>query len=249
MRATDLELAYAGHLALCCTDFTIPWGAITVLIGSNGSGKSTLMNAVAGLVSPVRGSLAVAGVARDEARPSVAYVLQATDADELLPVTVAEVVTMARFARRGLLGRLDATDRAAVAAAIEAMELESVSERRLSELSGGQRQRALVAQGLAQGAEILLLDEPMTGLDIVSRQRILEVMRAERDRGRAVVMATHDLADARLADHVVLLAGRVVAEGPPERVLEPENLRAAYGHRYLALDEQLGIVDDHHHHG
>ena len=236
-------------MALCCGHFTIPRGALTVLIGSNGSGKSTLMNAVAGLMAPVRGTLSVLGQPAADVCAKVAYVLQATDADALLPVTVAEVVTMARFAHRGLLGRLVHSDRAAVARAIEAVELESVSTRRLSELSGGQRQRALVAQGLAQEAEILLLDEPMTGLDIVSRRRVLQVMREQRDRGCAVVMATHDLDDARLADHVILLDGRVVVEGPPERALTAEHLRAAYGHRYLDLDEEVGIVDDHHHHG
>jgi manganese transport system ATP-binding protein len=218
-------------------------------MGSNGSGKSTLMNAIAGLVEPVRGEMTVLGKPPPPGPGSVAYVLQATSADALLPVTVREIVTMARFAHHGLLGRLRGADRAAIDSALATMELESVAHRRFSELSGGQRQRALVAQGLAQEAEVLLLDEPMTGLDLVSRQRIIEVLRSEREAGRAVVMASHDLDDATLADHVLLLAGRVVAEGPPERALAPEPLREAYGHRYLELDTAGGIVDDHHHHG
>ena len=245
----ELEIAYGQQTVLCCTDFTIPLAALTVLIGSNGSGKSTLMNAIGGLVEPLSGSLTVLGRAGAADRASVAYVLQATEADALLPVTVREIVTMARFARRGLLGRLDAADRRAVSDAIESMELDSVAHGRFSELSGGQRQRALVAQGLAQQAKILLLDEPMTGLDIVSRKRILDVMQHERDAGCAVVMASHDLADARLADHVVLLAGRVVRQGPPDEALTPDSLREAYGHRYLDLEDPFGVVDDHHHHG
>lgn len=247
--AHDLELAYGERTALCCTHFAIPYSALTVLIGSNGSGKSTLMNAIAGLATPVRGSLSIRPRAGDAAAASVAYVLQATDADGLLPVTVREIVTMARFAERGLLGRLRDSDRRAVDAAIESMELGAVAERRFSELSGGQRQRALVAQGVAQQADVLLLDEPMTGLDLVSRQRILELMERERDQGRAVVMASHDLDDAGAADHVVLLAGRVVAEGSPSETLTGAHLREAYGHRYLDLGEPIGIVDDHHHHG
>ena len=245
----EIEVAYGGQTALCCADFTIPLGALSVLIGSNGSGKSTLMNAIAGLIEPVRGSLTILGRPAPADPAAVAYVLQATDADGLLPLTVHELVTMARFAGRGLLGRLDQADRHAVEQAITTMELESVAQRRFSELSGGQRQRALVAQGIAQQADILLLDEPMTGLDLVSRQRILDVMQLERSAGRAVVMASHDLADAQVADHVVLLAGRVVAEGSPEHALTAEHLRDAYGHRYLDLDDPLGIVDDHHHHG
>lgn len=247
--ARDLELAYGSHTALCCADLSIPMGALTVLMGSNGSGKSTLMNAIAGLVEPVRGEMTVLGEPPPPEPGSVAYVLQATSADELLPVSVREIVTMARFARRGLLGRLRAADRQAVDAALATMELESVSHRRFSELSGGQRQRALVAQGLAQEAEVLLLDEPMTGLDLVSRQRIFEVLGAERAAGRAVVMASHDLDDAALADHVLLLAGRVVAEGPPDVALSSDRLREAYGHRYLDLDADGGILDDHHQHG
>lgn len=245
----ELELAYGEQVALCCTDFTIPPGALSVLIGSNGSGKSTLMNAIAGLASPLRGSLSLRSPGLDGGAPSVAYVLQATDVDGLLPITVREIVTLSRFATRGLLGRLDASDRTAVDAALEDMELTGVSQRRFSELSGGQRQRVLVAQGLAQGADILLLDEPMIGLDMVSRQRIRELMLRERDAGRAVVMASHDLDDARIADHVILLAGRVVAEGPPETTLTGDHLREAYGHRYLDLDESIGIVDDRHGHG
>ncbi len=247
--AQDLELAYGTHTALCCADLTIPGGALTVLMGSNGSGKSTLMNAIAGLVDPVRGVLTVLGKPPPPEPGSVAYVLQATAADALLPVTVHEIVTMARFARRGFLGRLRSADRHAVDQALATMEIETVSQRRFSELSGGQRQRALVAQGLAQEADVLLLDEPMTGLDLVSRQRIIDVLRSEREAGRAVVMASHDLDDARLADHVLLLAGRVVAEGPPEDALAADRLREAYGHRYLDLDSATGIVDDHHQHG
>ena len=247
--ARDLKISYGGHVALRQTQFTIPRAALTVLIGSNGSGKSTLMNAVAGLIAPARGSLSVLGRPGPGSPDSVAYVLQATEAESLLPVTVREIVTMGRFATRGLFGRLGNDDRRVVDAAIAATELEPIADRRFSALSVGQRQRALVAQGLAQRSEILLLDEPMTGLDIVSRQRILDVVDAERAAGRAVVMASHDLADARTADHVILLAGRVVAEGTPSETLTAEYLREAYGHRYLELDDPVGIVDDHHHHG
>jgi len=249
VEAHDLELAYGRHTALCCADFAIPPAALTVLMGSNGSGKSTLMNAIAGLVEPLRGSLVVLDKPPPPDPGSVAYVLQATAADALLPITVREIVTMARFAHRGLLGRLQRSDREAVERALATMELQQVVNCRFSELSGGQRQRALVAQGLAQEAEILLLDEPMTGLDLVSRARIIDVLSAQREEGRAVIMASHDLDDAMLADHVLLLAGRVVSEGPPAIALAPDRLREAYGHRYLELDDAVGILDDHHHHG
>ena len=123
--------------------------------------------------------------------------------------------------------------------------------RQLLELSGGQRQRVLVAQGLASEADLLVLDEPMTGLDVVSRGRILEVMAEERSVGRTVVFSTHDLAEAAGADQVVLLAGRVVASGSPEQVLTEEHLVEAYRGRLVDVADVSGLwlIDDPHHHG
>jgi manganese transport system ATP-binding protein len=155
---------------------------------------------------------------------------------------------MGRFARRGLLGRLGPADRAAVDAAMARLDITSLAGRQLRELSGGQRQRALVAQGLAQEADLLLLDEPVTGLDVVSRARILEVVAAERAAGRTILVTTHDLGEAGAADHVLLLAGRLVACGAPEEVLTAEHLGDAYGGRVLNVEGGLLLLDDPHHH-
>src|SRR5688500_17204895 len=130
------------------------------------------------------------------------------------------------------------------------MDIAGLRGRQIHELSGGQRQRVLVAQGLAQGADVLLLDEPVTGLDLASSHRIAEVMAAERAAGRTVVVATHDLAEASTADHVVLLAGRVVAAGPPAEALTRTTLAEAYGDRLLRLDGDTLLLDEGaHHHG
>jgi manganese transport system ATP-binding protein len=131
---------------------------------------------------------------------------------------------------------------------MESLGITDLAGRPLHELSGGQRQRAFVAQGLAQGAEVLLLDEPVTGLDIVSRQHILDAMAAERAAGHAVLVSTHDLGDAAEADHLLLLAGRVVASGPPPAVLTDEHLTDAYGGHLVRVGERTLIVDDHAHH-
>lgn len=227
----EVAVAYGGRVVLHA-DFALPAGAITALVGPNGSGKSTLLSAVAGLVPLRAGTITVHSRA-------IAYVLQATAASETLPITVREIVTMGRFGERGLLGRLRPSDRTAVTAALEQLEIADLADRHLDELSGGQRQRVLVAQGLAQEADLLLLDEPFTGLDLVSRERILDAVGSERDAGRSVVLTTHDLDDAELADHVLLLAGRIIAAGPPSSVLTAANLRQAYGGRLLAIDEHL----------
>ena len=230
---------------LAASTFSVPAGAVTAIIGPNGAGKSTLLHAIAGLLAPRAGSL---DVDAGDGRGGVAYVLQATKVNEHLPLTVRETVAMGRYPARGLLGRLRDEDRAAVDRAIAAVGLTDLAGRSLHELSGGQRQRAFVAQGLAQEAQVLLLDEPITGLDLVSRQHILDAIVAERAAGTAVVATTHDLGDAAAADHLLLLAGRVVASGSPTEVLTDDNLGAAYGGHLHRVGDRTFILDDHPHH-
>jgi ABC-type Mn2+/Zn2+ transport system ATPase subunit len=155
---------------------------------------------------------------------------------------------MGRYAHTGPWRRISADDRTAVERAIEAVGLGAIAGRPLHDLSGGQRQRAFVAQGLAQEADLLLLDEPITGLDLVSRQHILDAMAGERAAGRTVVVSTHDLGDAADTDHLLLLAGRVVASGPPAAVLTEDHLAQAYGGHFLRVGGSTLILDDHAHH-
>jgi len=250
VEGAGVTVAYGARTALHDCDLALPGASITALVGPNGSGKSTLLSAIAGLVPVTAGALTVLGhrPGRNGLSARVAYVLQSTPANESLPVTVREVVTMARFARRGLFGRLSAEDRLAVDRALDRLEIADLADRHLRELSGGQRQRVLVAQGLAQDADLLLLDEPVTGLDLASRDSILSVVEEVRDAGGAVIVATHDLGDAERADHVVLLSGRMIAAGAPADVITAEHLRAAYRGRHVA-DELDGLshLDEHVH--
>jgi ABC-type Mn2+/Zn2+ transport system ATPase subunit len=240
---------------LTVDSLTIPRG-VTALVGPNGSGKSTLLHLVAGLLEPTRGTVTVGGRRPDQVRRDTAYVLQTQHASEHLLITAHEVVSLARAATLGPFRRAGRRDREAVAVAMDRLDVGDLGRRHLAEMSGGQRQRVFVAQGLAQDAAVLLLDEPMAGLDMVSSQRIRAVIDDERAAGRFVLVATHDLDDARQADHVVLLNGRVVAQGPPDVALSAERLREAYGSRVLDLGDRTVAVDDgvhhddveHHHH-
>jgi ABC-type Mn2+/Zn2+ transport system ATPase subunit len=243
--ATELTLAYGSRVALADATFVLPEARSIALIGPNGSGKSSLLRALAGLLTPRSGLLEVPAARR---RGGVSLVLQTTDVDRSLPLTVGEAVTMARYPHRGVLGRMTRADRAAVDSALERLEVADLRGRQLSELSGGQRQRVLVAQGLAQEADLVLLDEPVTALDAVSHTLIDAAVDAERDAGRTVVTSTHDLADARRADVVLLLAGRVVAAGPPDEVLTEVGLGDAYGGRLVTMGDNLLLLDDPHHH-
>lgn len=245
--ARGLTLARGGRVVLEVDRLDIEAG-ITSLVGPNGSGKSTLLHAIAGLLRPRKGSLRVLGSDPTAVRRRVAYVLQAQHAPAHLPVTVREVVALGRAGERGAFRRLRTSDRSAVQHAIDRLGLGSLANRHLADLSGGERQRAFVAQGLAQEASLLLLDEPSAGLDLTSSDRIREVLDEERSAGRTVVVATHDLSEAARSDQVALLAGRVVAAGTPRDVLVRPHLRAAYGGRLLDVDGDLVLVDDDAHH-
>ncbi len=238
IRAKDLVVGYGSSIALAESTFEIPTGLVTAVIGPNGSGKSTVLNAIAGLVEPLAGSLSVQEAHR------IAYVLQSTKVNEALPISVREVVMMGRYANAGATRRLTAEDRRAVDVAMDRIGITALGSRRLQELSGGQRQRVFVAQGLAQDHDILLLDEPLTGIDLPTAYAIDEVIHEEQNRGSTVVMTTHDLSEARAADYVLLLASRVVAAGLPAEVLTAIHLADAYGPSLLHIDEDKIFIDD-----
>ncbi|WBL18657.1 metal ABC transporter ATP-binding protein [Citricoccus sp. NR2] len=229
VQAEDIVLMHGSHLALDSSSFTLPAGGVTAVIGPNGSGKSTLLQAIAGILEPSAGRIQVLGASVEQMRPRISYVMQSVVYPVGTPLTVRDVVRMGRFSTRGWFKPFGADDRKAVKDAMVLMNIEDLAHRHLEELSGGQRQRVYVAQGVAQGHEILMLDEPMTGLDIVSKRIIDDVVHTETEHGHSVVLTTHDLDEAAAADHVLLLNGSVVASGPPEQVLTREHLETVYG--------------------
>ncbi|MEZ5378556.1 MAG: zinc ABC transporter ATP-binding protein AztA [Acidimicrobiales bacterium] len=236
-----LEVRYDDRVALGDVTMSLDAGSSLAIIGPNGSGKSTLLAAIAGLAKPSRGAVSTFGV-------SPAFVLQSTEVDRSLPITVRDTVGLARYPSLGLLRRFGARDRQAVADALERLDIADLADRQIHELSGGQRQRVLVAQGLAQESPILLLDEPITALDIGSRAIILDVMSEERAAGRTVLMTTHDLDDARRCQFVLLLRTTPVAYGTPAEVLTEAHLARAFGGHFVRVGDRLLLDDPHHHH-
>lgn len=233
-----LRLGYDEGVVFDTSSFEIPFARLTAIIGPNGSGKSTLLNAIAGLMTPLSGRV------ESGDRRRIAYVMQSTKVNETLPISVREVVTMGRYATAGPYRRLRGDDVAAVDRALERLAITDLASRQLGRLSGGQRQRVFVAQGLAQDHDILLLDEPLTGIDMTTAMAIDHVIHEEIDDGCAVVITTHDLSEAQVSDHVILVAGRVVAQGPPEDVITAENLGRAYGSGLLHAEAGRLFVDD-----
>lgn len=243
--ARALRLSHGARVAVDGADLAFPEGALTAIVGPNGSGKSTLLRAVSGLHPVADGDLRVLGSTAVSARRRVAHVLQATVTNDAVPITVEEVVRMGRYGRARLFGRIE---RDVVGRAMERMGVADLANRHLTELSGGQRQRVLIAQALVQDAELLLLDEPIAGLDVASADRIDALVREEVDAGRTVVLTTHDLHTAMKADHVVLLSTRVVAQGRPEEVLTTDHLSDAYGGHLHELPGGGFVLDDPHPH-
>ena len=237
MTAPALEVAhvtvrYGDVLALDDCSLTLAPGRVTGLIGMNGSGKSTLYKTVMGVVRPASGTVRVDGAdaARARARSAVAYVPQSEDVDWAFPVSVRDVVMMGRYGHLGLTRRPKPADHAAVDEALARVDLVDLADRQIGRLSGGQRKRAFVARGLAQEADLLLLDEPFAGVDKRSEGTLVSLLRALAADGKAVLVSTHDLhALPELADEAILLLRRALLHGTVEEALRPENLARAFG--------------------
>ncbi|MEM7091745.1 MAG: metal ABC transporter ATP-binding protein [Actinomycetota bacterium] len=203
------------RLALEDVTFEIPAGTVTSVVGPNGGGKSTLLGLISGRLRPSRGRVEVEGEA--------AEVLQTTDIDPQVPLTVEDVVRQGRYRARGLLRPMTKSDRRIVEESLERVDLIDHRRTPIHALSGGQRQRALLAQGLAQKAPILLLDEPTTGVDVPTRERLRSVIREVADEGVTVVYATHSVREAAEAELTVALCCACICCAPtPEALANPQ---------------------------
>ncbi|MCG5529469.1 metal ABC transporter ATP-binding protein [Halorhodospira halochloris] len=230
-----LYAGYQGFDAVAGVDLNIPQGELVALVGPNGAGKSTLLKLVMGLLQPRQGWLFIKGLSASKQRRAgnIAYMPQQETLDWDFPASVWDVVFSARYTRmrssgmcRFLPQRWCAKEHhRAVEQALSSTDMSACAPRHISALSGGQRKRVLLARALAQGAELLLLDEPLVGVDAASEQMIFGVLRELRAAGRTVVLVTHDVAGARrYADRIILFNRRVIASGKPEEVLSDELL-------------------------
>ena len=227
--AEQLGVGYGRFTVVDKIEFSTSPGALVVLIGTNGSGKSTLLKTLAGMIAPVSGHVTVLGSEPGKSPRRVAYLPQHPVSSHTLPLRARDVVAMGRFAHLGLFGRESANDRKILQSSLERTGAIEFADKPLRDLSGGQQQRTHLAQVLTRRAEILLLDEPTAGLDITGRRATAEIIAQERDNGVTVVLATHELSEAKDADLVILLAQRVVSVGTPDVALCDEYLRECFG--------------------
>lgn len=243
LSAHGLHARYGSTVALEDVELEVPYGATVAVLGPNGSGKSSLFAAAVGLLRPASGTIAVGD-------RGVAWLPQQLAVEPTFPISVADVVRMGRWGPGRWVGRLDDDDHRRVAEALDALGIAELADRRLGQLSGGQRQRALLAQVMAQDAGLILLDEPLTGVDRPTAAVVAELIARWRGEGRAVMVATHDLeAAARDYDLVVALNRRLVAFGPPGVACTEPVLRETFSGHVARLGAAEIVDTSHHHHG
>ncbi len=237
LEARAATARYGARIALDSVSFALRAGERVAVAGPNGAGKSTLLKVVAGVQPLSSGEVSVSG-SRPSAHSCIAYVPQRSQVDWRFPVSVADVVMMGRSAKLGPFNFPKKRDWEIVARALDMVDLGGLAARQIGQLSGGQQQRAFIARALAQEAELMLMDEPFTGLDAPAQEGLLNLLETLRAQNVTVIVATHDLEQAAARfDRIMLLNKKIIAFDSAEKVLTADNLLAAYGGRYKAIDD------------
>ncbi|WP_431522390.1 manganese/iron ABC transporter ATP-binding protein [Shinella zoogloeoides] len=231
--AEDVTVTYRnGHTALTHASFSVPKGTITALVGVNGAGKSTLFKAIMGFVPVAAGEVTILGLSVREAlkRNLVAYVPQAEEVDWTFPVLVEDVVMMGRYGHMNWLRIPTKRDHEMVEEALSRVNMTAYRKRQIGELSGGQRKRVFLARALAQEGQVILLDEPFTGVDVTTEEQIVDLLGKLRDEGRVMLVSTHNLGSVPdFCDRTVFVKGTVIASGPTAETFTEANLERAFG--------------------
>jgi manganese/iron transport system ATP-binding protein len=246
LEISNLKARYEADWVLEDVTFSLDAGERIAVVGPNGAGKSTLFRIIAGIHSRFEGEVKIFGDGPD-GHHCIAYLPQRNQVDWNFPVSVGDVVMMGRTARMGLFRRPGKDDQASVRASLEAVNLLDLIDTQISELSGGQQQRMFIARALAQEAELILMDEPMSGLDVQSMDGIFLVYEGLKASGVTVMVSMHDLdLAAERFDLVMLLNKRLVGYGAPDSVFTTEKLRSAYGShlQMIKTDDGLVILND-----
>lgn len=227
----NVSVRYHEKLVLHDATAIVPTGSICGLVGMNGAGKSTLFKAIMDAVPRASGSVRLAGhtIKTAQKKGLVAYVPQTEMIDWNFPVSVRDVVMQGRYGFMNIFRTAHDRDHKAVASALERVHLSDFADRQIGQLSGGQRKRVFVARALAQGASILLLDEPFAGVDAKTEASLVELLRELQQQGVTILIAAHDLATiGTYCDHIILINKTVIAAGPTKKVFTQENIAKTY---------------------
>jgi manganese/iron transport system ATP-binding protein len=242
----DVSIRFNGISALDHISFQLHKGERVAIIGPNGAGKSTLFNVIAGVLSPTQGQVNIYGNTPGK-HICIAYVPQRSQVDWQFPANAADVVMMGRTRKLGFFGWPKRKDWDYVHASLELVGMADLAKRQIGELSGGQQQRVFIARALAQEAELMLMDEPLTGLDIRSQEEIFAIFKELRQREVTIMVATHDLnLAAERFDRLMLLNERMLGFGQASDVFTPDLLSQAYsGHmRLIETSDGTMVLSD-----
>lgn len=216
----NLTLGYEAHPAVHHLNYTVSAGALIALVGPNGAGKSTLFKGLMGQIQPLDGHIHLHGIEKKE----IAYLPQLNQVDRSFPITVQEMVALGAWNEIGAFGRLKSCHKKSVANALSQLSLTGFEKRLISSLSGGQMQRVLFARLLVQNAQLILLDEPFTGVDSRTTQDLLRLISTWHHQGKTIIAVLHDLEQVRQHfPECLLLSREPIAFGPTEEVLTDEN--------------------------
>ncbi|WP_413691887.1 manganese/iron ABC transporter ATP-binding protein [Psychromonas sp. KJ10-2] len=250
IKVNDITVTYRnGFTAIHDASFTLPKGSITALVGINGSGKSTIFKSIMGLVSLKTGSVNILGLTVKQALKSniVAYVPQSEEIDWDFPILVEDVVMMGRYGHMNMLRMSSVKDCEMVDQALRRVNMQDYRHRQIGELSGGQKKRIFLARALAQESQVILLDEPFTGVDVKTEEHIMQLLKVLREEGKVILVSTHNLGSIpEFCDRTVFINRTVLDEGPTERVFTPDNIQKAFGGalRHFVLSGDLLHHDD-----
>ncbi|MBY3790332.1 manganese/iron ABC transporter ATP-binding protein [Photobacterium carnosum] len=261
LNVSNISVTYRnGHTALHNASFTLPKGSITALVGINGSGKSTLFKSIMGFVSLAKGTVEILGLSVNQALKQnlVSYVPQSEEIDWNFPVLVEDVVMMGRYGHMNMFRIASKKDHDMVQTALDRVNMGEFRKRQIGELSGGQKKRIFLARALAQEGQVILLDEPFTGVDVQTEDQIMALLRALRAEGKVILVSTHNLGSVpAFCDRTVLINRTILASGPTNEVFTQANLQKAFGGvlRHIILagkdlhedddDRKLTVLSDH----
>lgn len=226
----NLTIAYQHKKAIENINISIQPGRITGIIGPNGAGKSTLLKGIIGLIKAESGGVQVGGQSIDLIRKKIAYVEQRSAIDLTFPIKVDETVLLGTFPKLGLFKRPRKAQKEKVVECLKQVKMEDFAKRQIGNLSGGQLQRVFIARALAQEADIIFLDEPFVGIDMVSEKVIVDILKELRNQGKTIVIVHHDLHKTReYFDNLIILNKKLIAEGDVNDVFTTETIQKAYG--------------------
>ena len=242
LKVSNLHVYYDGLPALREVSFELEGGEYIAIVGPNGAGKSTLFKTIVGVLNPSQGKVSLGG-SEPGSHICIAYLPQRSDVDWRFPVTVSDVVMMGRVGKIGLFRNPKSRDWERVHDCLVQVNLDHLAERQISELSGGQQQRMFIAQALAQEAELVLMDEPLSGLDVPSQDEFFRVIKSLRQYNVTLMVATHDLGMAAAHfDKTMLLNNTLLGFGTPAEVFTEERLKAAYGNHLHIIQTDSGTM-------